>query len=72
MQLASVSHVDRSINSLDNFIQTNIVGAYIILDEARKFFICLDKTKQKSFGFRHLSTDEVFGDLETLRCKKVK
>ena len=63
MHLAAESHVDRSINNPDEFIQTNIIGTYILLEEARKYYINLDKYKQKSFRFHHISTDEVYGDL---------
>lgn len=60
MHLAAESHVDRSINNPLDFINTNIVGTYILLEESRKY---IQKSK-KDFKFHHISTDEVFGDLE--------
>lgn len=63
MHLAAESHVDRSINSPSDFIETNIVGTYNMLEVARSYWVCLDETKKHSFRFHHISTDEVFGDL---------
>jgi dTDP-glucose 4,6-dehydratase len=64
MHLAAESHVDRSIDSPADFIKTNITGTFILLEAARKYFDCLNSAEQKQFRFHHISTDEVFGDLE--------
>jgi dTDP-glucose 4,6-dehydratase len=64
MHLAAESHVDRSIDGPAAFIQTNIVGTYTLLEAARKYWLTLDADKNKSFRFHHISTDEVYGDLE--------
>lgn len=61
MNLAAESHVDRSIDRPDNFIQTNIVGTYTLLEAARAYWMKADKGE--SFRFHHISTDEVFGSL---------
>ncbi|MBT6914909.1 MAG: dTDP-glucose 4,6-dehydratase [Candidatus Marinimicrobia bacterium] len=65
MHLAAESHVDRSIDGASEFIQSNIVGTYILLDEARQYWQGLDDTKKVQFRFHHISTDEVYGDLES-------
>jgi len=65
MHLAAESHVDRSIDSPDDFIQTNIVGTYNMLEVARAYWLDLADTKKSSFRFHHISTDEVYGDLES-------
>ncbi len=64
MHLAAESHVDRSIDGPSEFIQTNIVGTYTLLEVARHYWQNLDETKQQKFRFHHISTDEVYGDLE--------
>ncbi len=64
MHLAAESHVDRSIDGPSDFIQTNIVGTYILLEEARTYWSNLDSVKKTSFRFHHVSTDEVYGDLD--------
>ena len=64
MHLAAESHVDRSIDGPGAFIETNIVGTYTLLDVARRYWSDLPEDKQKSFRFHHISTDEVYGDLE--------
>jgi dTDP-glucose 4,6-dehydratase len=64
MHLAAESHVDRSIDGPGEFIQTNIVGTYVLLEEARDYWSNLDDDKKDSFRFHHVSTDEVYGDLE--------
>lgn len=64
IHLAAESHVDRSINGPDVFIQTNIVGTYVLLEEARDYWSGLDDKKKGSFRFHHVSTDEVYGDLD--------
>jgi len=65
MHLAAESHVDRSIDGAAEFIQTNIVGTYTLLEEAKKYWDSLGAEEKKSFKFHHVSTDEVYGDLET-------
>jgi len=64
MHLAAESHVDRSIDGPGEFIQTNIVGTYVLLEEARSYWSNLDHDKKASFRFHHVSTDEVYGDLK--------
>lgn len=64
MHLAAESHVDRSIDRPSEFIQTNIVGTYVLLEEARDYWSVLDNNKKDNFKFHHVSTDEVYGDLE--------
>ena len=64
MHLAAESHVDRSIDGPAEFIQTNIVGTYNLLEATRIYWQSLPATKRQSFRFHHISTDEVFGDLE--------
>jgi dTDP-glucose 4,6-dehydratase len=64
MHLAAESHVDRSIKDPSEFIQTNIVGTYVLLEEARDYWFNLDGDKKDHFRFHHVSTDEVYGDLE--------
>ena len=64
MHLAAESHVDRSIDGPGEFIQTNIVGTYVLLEEARDYWSNLEAKKKDNFRFHHVSTDEVYGDLE--------
>jgi dTDP-glucose 4,6-dehydratase len=64
MHLAAESHVDRSIDGPDAFIQTNIVGTFSMLQAARQYFEKLPEEKRNRFRFHHVSTDEVFGELE--------
>jgi len=64
MHLAAESHVDRSIDDANDFIQTNIVGTYTLLEKAKKYFSTLDDDKKDIFRFHHISTDEVYGDLD--------
>jgi dTDP-D-glucose 4,6-dehydratase len=64
MHLAAESHVDRSIDGPATFIQTNIVGTYSLLEAARKYWLSLTAEVKESFRFHHISTDEVYGDLE--------
>lgn len=63
MHLAAESHVDRSIDGPAEFIQTNIVGTYNLLEAARSYWNTLDEVKKDAFRFHHISTDEVYGDL---------
>lgn len=63
MHLAAESHVDRSITGPAEFIQTNIVGTYNLLEAAREYWNALSENAKKTFRFHHISTDEVYGDL---------
>ncbi|UCH73188.1 MAG: dTDP-glucose 4,6-dehydratase [Rhodospirillales bacterium] len=63
MHLAAESHVDRSIDGPADFIQTNIVGTYNLLEVARRHFEELDDAGRQAFRFHHVSTDEVYGTL---------
>jgi dTDP-glucose 4,6-dehydratase len=65
IHLAAESHVDRSIDAPSQFIQTNILGTYLILEAARQYWMSLDGQKHDMFLFHHVSTDEVYGDLES-------
>ncbi|AGH39210.1 dTDP-glucose 4,6-dehydratase 2 [Bibersteinia trehalosi USDA-ARS-USMARC-188] len=64
MHLAAESHVDRSIDGPAAFIETNIVGTYTLLEAARNYWNGLPDDKKSAFRFHHISTDEVYGDLE--------
>ena len=64
MHLAAESHVDRSIDGPAEFINTNIVGTYHLLEVARQYWQTLDDLDKQKFKFHHISTDEVYGDLE--------
>jgi dTDP-glucose 4,6-dehydratase len=64
MHLAAESHVDRSIDGPAEFIQTNIMGTYILLEAARSYWNELPENRKSVFRFHHISTDEVYGDLE--------
>jgi dTDP-glucose 4,6-dehydratase len=64
MHLAAESHVDRSIDNPSDFLQTNIIGTYVLLEESKKYYGQLSESDKKNFRFHHISTDEVFGDLE--------
>ncbi|MCS5622621.1 MAG: dTDP-glucose 4,6-dehydratase [Candidatus Marinimicrobia bacterium] len=64
MHLAAESHVDRSIDGPDEFIQTNIVGTYTLLEQSRAYWSSLKGDKKKCFRFHHVSTDEVYGSLQ--------
>jgi dTDP-glucose 4,6-dehydratase len=64
MHLAAESHVDRSIDGPADFILTNIVGTYNLLDVAKQYWDSLAGDKKSQFRFHHVSTDEVYGDLE--------
>nr|WP_314488398.1 dTDP-glucose 4,6-dehydratase [uncultured Kingella sp.] len=63
MHLAAESHVDRSIDSAGEFIQTNIVGTFTLLEAARAYYQTLPENRRAAFRFHHISTDEVYGDL---------
>lgn len=64
MHLAAESHVDRSIDGPLAFIETNIVGTYVMLEATRHYWSTLAASEKSAFIFHHISTDEVFGDLE--------
>jgi dTDP-glucose 4,6-dehydratase len=66
MHLAAESHVDRSIDGPGEFIQTNIVGTYVLLECARSYWASLTGSKKDDFRLHHVSTDEVYGDLENI------
>ena len=61
--LAAESHVDRSIDGPGAFVQTNVVGTYVMLAEARAYWLGLDDAAKAAFRFHHISTDEVYGSL---------
>ena len=64
MHLAAESHVDRSIDGPAEFIHTNVVGTYVLLEAARSYWNGLEADAKSAFRFHHISTDEVYGDLE--------
>ncbi|MFP1981526.1 dTDP-glucose 4,6-dehydratase [Lonsdalea quercina] len=64
MHLAAESHVDRSIDGPSAFIETNIVGTYTLLEATRAYWLSLNEAEKTRFRFHHISTDEVYGDLE--------
>lgn len=63
MHLAAESHVDRSIDGPADFIETNVVGTYTLLEATRQYWQALEAEKKANFRFHHISTDEVYGDL---------
>jgi dTDP-glucose 4,6-dehydratase len=63
MHLAAESHVDRSITGAADFIHTNVVGTFTLLEAARDFWSGLDEQGKQAFRFHHVSTDEVYGSL---------
>jgi dTDP-glucose 4,6-dehydratase len=67
MHLAAESHVDRSILGPKKFIETNIIGTFNLLEASRYYFESLSELEKKKFRFHHISTDEVYGDLEDSR-----
>jgi dTDP-glucose 4,6-dehydratase len=64
MHLAAESHVDRSIDGPASFIETNVLGTYQLLEATRAYWSTLDESARGEFRFHHISTDEVYGDLE--------
>ncbi len=64
MHLAAETHVDRSIENPFQFIETNIIGTYNLLEISKNYFQSISEQKKKRFTFHHISTDEVFGDLD--------
>jgi len=65
INFAAESHVDRSIDGPEDFIQTNVVGTFHLLDEARYYWEALPEQEKSQFRFLHVSTDEVYGSLES-------
>ena len=65
INFAAESHVDRSIDWPDDFMQTNIIGTFRLLEEARSFFNTLSEDHKNKFRFLHVSTDEVYGTLSS-------
>ena len=63
LHLAAESHVDRSIDGPGDFVRTNVVGTFTLLEEARRHWLSLDGAARDAFRFLHVSTDEVFGSL---------
>jgi dTDP-glucose 4,6-dehydratase len=63
MHLAAESHVDRSIDGPADFVNTNIIGTYVLLESALKYWKTLEETGRRNFIFHHISTDEVYGSL---------
>ncbi|MCD7896551.1 MAG: dTDP-glucose 4,6-dehydratase [Planctomycetaceae bacterium] len=68
IHLAAESHVDRSIDGPFNFIQTNIIGTYTLLEAARLHYADMSSKKRAKFRFHHVSTDEVYGDLTDMKA----
>lgn len=64
MHLAAESHVDRSITGSKDFIETNIIGTYQLLEASHQYWSMLNLEEKNQFKFHHISTDEVYGDLE--------
>lgn len=63
MHLAAESHVDRSITGAADFVQTNVIGTFTLLEAARDYWSKLDEAAKDKFRFLHVSTDEVYGSL---------
>src|SRR5207237_9520309 len=63
MHLAAESHVDRSITGAADFIRTNVIGTFTMLEAARGYWLGLDAARKAAFRFLHVSTDEVYGSL---------
>lgn len=64
INFAAESHVDRSLQQAESFVQSNIVGTHRLLEATREYWMQLDSTKQHAFRFLQISTDEVYGSLE--------
>jgi dTDP-glucose 4,6-dehydratase len=63
LNFAAESHVDRSIHAPEDFVQTNVVGTFRLLEAARNYWSTLSEDKKSAFRFLHVSTDEVYGSL---------
>lgn len=70
INFAAETHVDRSIDSPHQFIETNVLGAFTLLNESREYYNNLPSTQKASFRFLHISTDEVFGCCESYPFKE--
>ena len=66
INFAAESHVDRSIDGPQDFIETNIIGTFILLKSSLNYYNCLDQNEKNNFRFLHISTDEVYGSLESV------
>lgn len=66
LHLAAESHVDRSIDGPSAFIQTNVVGTSVLLEESRRYWQSIDNESKERFRFHHVSTDEVYGELDEM------
>ena len=64
MHLAAETHVDRSIDGPAKFVETNILGTYTLLEACSSYWSSLELSEKNIFKFHHISTDEVYGDLE--------
>ncbi len=64
VNFAAETHVDRSIEGPDHFVQTNVVGTFRLLESVRHYWSALEETQRERFRFLHVSTDEVYGSLE--------
>ena len=64
IHLAAESHVDRSIDCPREFVNTNVVGTFVLLEEAKNYWLKLNNDKKINFRFHHVSTDGVYGDLK--------
>ena len=64
IHLAAESHVDRAFDGPMEFIRTNIIGTYNLLEQSKKYWVLLKEPFKERFRFLHVSTDEVYGDLE--------
>ena len=69
VHLAAESHVDRSIDNANEFVKTNVIGTYNILEVAKKYFFNLSQDEKKMFRLHHVSTDEVFGSIDKTNGK---
>jgi dTDP-glucose 4,6-dehydratase len=67
INFAAESHVDRSIHNSQDFIDTNIVGTFHLLESSKSYWADLDEVNKKAFRFLHVSTDEVYGSLKKNR-----
>lgn len=65
VNFAAESHVDRSIHGPDDFIQTNVLGTFTLLEAVRAYWVNLPESKKEAFRFLHISTDEVYGSLSS-------
>ena len=72
MHLAAESHVDRSIDGPGDFIKTNIVGTFNLLEQSKNYWQSLESDKKDNFRFLHVSTDEVYGELGSYEVSSVK